>query len=348
MPILFILYLFGNHKNYFYSNYVSGPCAHYVSSYGMFNANLFVVALFNGIKMDYLSTANFHLKLFYFLGFSPYQPKGIHRRLSSTTKSFKFLQALISLSSAIEALYIYKHKGTIPQNSRTDVVVICIYLLCDLFRSTFILMQCLLYEYLIHEIIGIFVNLEFYFFKEFQHRIYYQKFNRTYNSKFLIIISICFVYISSFFGRLVFDSKTVGMPGSLYKVIQLMTAISYCYALLFIEMLNFHLKQLNLVVRKDLVRLSISNQNPGPQRQIVRRLKGYKIVHFHLWMANQRINKYFGYSIVAVLMHGFTDTVYSVFSGYERVNLSHFIWSIWSMIKLFQNSALIFLIEKFI
>lgn len=204
--------------------------------------------------------------------------------------------------------------------------------MCDLLRSIFILMQCILYEHLIQEIIDIFVDLELYFRYKFQHRICYKQFFRKYHYKVVIIMTVCFLYISSFFFRLIFDKNTVGMPGVLYKMLQIMSTISYCYPLFFAELLNYHLNQLNLVIRKDLVRISILINKREKQMEVVQRLKCYKIVHFRLWMVNQRINKYFGYSIIAIFLHSFTDTVYSIFTGYERINSNYLISSMWSII----------------
>lgn len=288
--------------------------------------------------MKLMESMKFFLNLFYVLGFSPYHRRNESSPISIIGLTFISIQAIICELLAIWAFYILTYNGFLVMNSRIDTLIVSMYVLTDMIRSAFILMQNLRYKNDIPEIIRIFLDLELYFEEYFQHRICYQKFKQKYIYKAVLVIGVALSYIASFFVRLCIGDL-IGIPGYMIKILQLMTAISYCHILLYIEMLNFHLKQLNLVILRDTLQLSneIWPSSSVMQAEILGRLKSYKFVHFRLWMVKQKINNYFGYSIMAILMHTFTDSMYSFFWSFEQFYSSKAIawsmWSMWSMIK---------------
>lgn len=282
--------------------------------------------------MKLIQSSKLYLNLFYISGFSPYQRTNANGRIFSIGKISKFLQAIVCKLASIIALC--RVNGIFPHKSRTDITVIQMYLISDLIRSVFILVQCLLYKDVIYEINQVFLDLETYFSEYFGHRICYQKFIKKYRLKAGVVIGCCLTYFVTFFFHLaVKDDVANGIPASALKILQLMTAISLCHSIFYIELLKYHLKQLNLVIRRDSLQLSneILINNPVIRADVLNKIRCYKIAHFRLWLVNQRINKYFGYSIIGILMHIFTDTVYSIFWVYELFYFNYFISSIWSM-----------------
>lgn len=272
-------------------------------------------------EMSLISHIHSHLNLFYVIGLSPYNPN-THGSSSSfhLAAMSKYLQFLVCECCGIWSLYTLNVYEAINVLTLTETIIVNLYLVCDIIRAAFILMQCLIYRHAMNEMMAIFINLELFFAHHLGHRICYRAFGQRYRRRVWAVLCICSLYIASYSIR-AFLNNDISYAASLFKVQQFMTAFCYLHAIFYIDLLSYHLMQLNTVIENDMVTLDKMDGAMNQTRRrahIQQRLKCYKIVHFRLWMATRRINEFFGYGLMAILLHTFADLVYVAFWMFEQ------------------------------
>lgn len=261
---------------------------------------------------DYLQ---FYLSAFYILGLSPYQPK-VNAKMLIICKLSKFVQAFLCISITAICFYYLDFNGIPESMTVAETIIINIIVMCDLCRTMAIFVQCVLFKHCMNEIVCIFHNMDFYFKKYLHHRICYDSLSKTSRMKYGIMVGETILYICSFIIRYFFQDKA-SMIGLMLKILQLMSALT-CVSIIFcIDLLNFFVTQLNWVIRRDTIRIASllaieinSESKCGRINFILTQLKYYKIIHFRLWMVNQRINKYYGYSLIAIILYGFFNLIH--------------------------------------
>lgn len=279
--------------------------------------------------MNFKTSTQSYLNFFYYLGLSPVR-LNTRRQYCISHVIYTAIQAFICCCIGIISLFILNGDGVPAFHTNTETILLSLFLLCDLVRTIAIFVQSLLYKDLMVKILGGFQSLELYFTKYLHHSINYKIFVKDYRHKVVIVFFVCFVYVFSFFVRLLVGDPVSYAP-IIFKILQVMTIHSYLHTIFFIDLLSFHLKQLNTVVRLDEMKCcSHTNLDPLHRKDIRYRLKIYKIVHFRLWLANQQINKFFGYSIIGLLLHAFYDLFYSPFWIFQLIYDRVGFLSIWS------------------
>lgn len=268
------------------------------------------------------SSTKFTLSIFFAIGLSPFRFNSNHddSRSSIWSKVPQFAQATASFAIAMTMLYMTNTRRPSNEITTAENFTVNLYFIGEFARAGFVLMQCVLYADLLIEIMAIFKGLEIYFVKNLQHRIFYGKFMRQYRHRISIIFGFFMVYITSFSMRIILQDH-ITFIGMALKLLQLMTAMTYSYIIFYVELLSFYLSELNVVIKNDTFKYSNNVAmccDAKYRAQIKDRLKSYKIVHFRLWLISQRMNRYFGYSIIAIILHAFTDSVYSALWTFQQ------------------------------
>lgn len=241
----------------------------------------------------------------------------------------KYLQALMCVSFGIWSLYILNVYEANVVLSLTETFIVNMYLIFDLIRTAFILMQCLLFCHTMDELMSIFSHLESFFCHHLGHRICYRTFSRQYCQRLFAVLGVTGTYICIFVVRW-FTSSVISKSAFIVKVLQLMMAFSHLFVIFYLDLLSYHLNQLNAVIAKDMIKFASGSMNETMRRtQIQHQLKCYKIVHYRLWMAIQRINHFFGYTLIALVLHNFGDLVYAAIWIFERIHASLSFLTIW-------------------
>lgn len=281
--------------------------------------------------MDFKSSTKFYLTLFFMLGISSYQPNQRYSPpLMFICKMFKFALAAICEIAGIFSLCLLNRAGAVRQHSQTEIILINMYLVCDLLRALFILLQCLIFKKSLNEITDLLHSLEIYFATQLDHRILYRKFTRRFTFKLILILGFCSLYLFSFYMRWMVGDR-LSQASTILKMLQVMTAFCYLHIVFYIDILSFYFKQLNLVVHRDMLFVSNGIVVESLNQSVVKqRLQCYKVVHFRLWMVSQRVNRYFGYGLIAILMHAFTDLVYSALWIFQNLHTELNFRIIWS------------------
>lgn len=264
--------------------------------------------------MDFISSNKMFLQIFCRMGQSPC----LIDNLNPARKSVMYLirsniqvitQTIASLSFVSWLMYLvnfggYQKSSTVAERSIMDLVT-----LCELVKICSVFSQCLFYKNILINVISTFQYIEQRLIKGFDHSIPHRIFRKRYSSKCTILL---LVYVTQL---LVFIVKTMylnlNLLGIPVKFLQFIKITSVLHSLFYIDMLTFLLAQLNLVLRQNCVKMVI-RQNAG-FCVIRKKLKCYKTIHFVLYESSQRISNFFGWSMAAMLLHGFIEFVYSFY-----------------------------------
>lgn len=288
-------------------------------------------------KMDFMNSVRPYLNVFYILGLSPYLTDKVitNKEKSCSTVFFVIIQAAVGLTLCLSCIE-EANFGGYSMWSRTDIVIINFVAICEIVRIIFILIQCLFYKDLLSEICFTFRMLQNYYTLHLYHQMPYDKFTREYFRKFVIIICGFMPYFMIF----LYESLTYGLVpiGIQIKALQIMTSATYLHIIFYVDILNFYLSELNIVIRRDTIveqeknGITIISRKTLNNTLIQEKLRCYKTVHFHLWEVTQRINAFFGWSMVAILLHGFVDFVYTSYWLIQQLQPP---WTIGKIIRKF-------------
>ena len=86
----------------------------------------------------------------------------------------------------------------------------------------------------------------------------------------------------------------------------------------YVEIVHFFLSLLNMTLERDLKEFDAFNQrraliDRSKARMIKNKLFAFKQIHFHLWTAVQRINDYFAWTLIPLLLQLFIFEFYSIY-----------------------------------
>lgn len=238
----------------------------------------------------------------------------------------------MSISLSAVSLYVLNFKpDTLDHHySTTENIILHTFFICDSVRSVVALLQCLLFSNEISTIIAMFDRLDAYFVQYFQHRICYRQFKHSIRWRTLTVVGVCLLYILQFLLRLQLGDHTTSRVNLHSKFLQFVTALCYLHHIFYIELLSFHLAQLNLVIVRDASAYADRAHHASAFQRICNHLKSYKTVHFRFYTIALRMNKYFGLSLIAVLLHAFSDLIYSAFWAFQAIHGSSGSWALWS------------------
>jgi hypothetical protein len=264
--------------------------------------------------MDFISSNKIFLQIFRRLGQSPClidnrKParKSIIYLIHSNMQAIT--QTIASLSFVSWLMYLINFGCYQKSSTTAERVIMDLVTLCELVNICSVFSQCLFYKNILINVISTFQYIEKRLIKGFDHFIPHHVFRKRYSIKCTILL---LVYVTQL---LVFIVKTMylnlNLLGIPVKLLQFIKITSVLHSIFYIDMLTFLLTQLNFVLRQNCVKMVI-RQDVG-FTVIRKKLKFYKIIHFDLYESSQRISEYFGWSVVAMLLHGFIEFVYSFY-----------------------------------
>lgn len=280
--------------------------------------------------MDFDRSMQSYLNFFYYIGLTSYRPQATSRNCHKFFAWTKYAQLLMCHTLSIFALISMNEGDMLPHQRTTQTIIINLFILCDMARSTSIFLQMFYFANTLTEIIGIFRSVDKCLKEQVKYRIPYRVFQREYRRTFLISTFVVALYILGFVGR-VLGGIYASLASHFTKVLQVMTACTYLHIILYVQGQSFHIRQLNAVVRRDMVLFQGTVSMPLAMKlQLRHRLKIYKFVHFRLWTVSKRISEYFGYSMIALFLHAFSDVIYCAFWAYQIVKVPEPLYNIWS------------------
>lgn len=150
-----------------------------------------------------------------------------------------------------------------------------------------------------------------------EREVNYQKFVKSYQIKFF---TVCFnwvgIGISSYvihiedFSEFIFTTATL--------TLEILFSMSCMHAILFIDHVGMFTKEMNETI------LGIKFQSSNFAQKRAKNLVQIKCLHFEIWTLVQQINKYFGWSFVALFTKYLIDITYSLY--WTFINFEEFGW----------------------
>lgn len=274
--------------------------------------------------MNFISSNTIFLLIFRKIGQSPYlfdNPTPGRQSLSHILQSnvLVIVQTIFSLSQALWLLYLVNFGGYQRSSSIAERVIIDLVTICEIVKICSVCSQCLFYKNHLIDVISTFQYIEKLYIRQVNYFVQHNVFKRRYSIKFAMLV---LVYVTQL---LIFTIKTmylglnlIGVP---VKLLQLVKIFSVLHSIFYIDMLTFLLMELNCVIRQNSASVLVTQSvtcimNAGKAKHydlIRKKLKFFKTIHFDLWESSQRISTYFGWSLAAMLLHGFIEFVYSFY-----------------------------------
>lgn len=271
--------------------------------------------------MEFLENSKPYLKMFYLIGLSSYHPDEIHVKWLTKlfSKTLVMVQAIISLTLSVSCIIALNAIRSYSEYGRTDIIMTNMFIFCECARSIFVFVQCVLYKSLVIDIMAAFRKIELYFVNHLEYKIPYRVFNKRFFWIIIIVIWAYVQYLTIFILRNIQKPRLPMLNGQI-KVLQAISSLTFLHAVFYIEALSFHLEHLNMVIERDMiVRDDITSNvifvgKEAVNNMIIRcKLKYYKSVHLKLWELSQKINRYFGWCMVALLLQSFIGFVYTIY-----------------------------------
>lgn len=276
-------------------------------------------------NMDFLASIKFYLKLFYIFGHSPrlFTYNQHNQKWCCFENIFIILHTIIGLS-LITSCFIPLNMKRFQHNWNTiEIVIINFVLICDTFRILSIFGQCIFYKKHLSSVINTFQWFQRYYVNNFQHLISYKKFRRRYSVKALVV---SYAFLQHFLVFMWIARYRLSPIGVQIKILQAFRVCTILHALFYIDCVSFHLHELNGVVENE-----VDSDCARPQifyipseykskSFVTDRLRCYKFVYMNLSQSMHSINTFFGWSLMAIMTHGFAETIYSSYWCYKHMH----------------------------
>lgn len=265
-------------------------------------------------KMNFRRSIKTYVQFFYGVGLSPYRA-GLQTRSKKLSCSDITNIVWFILCLYLFITYFLENMRTADVISKTSDFVYYLDLLFEIIRAASVFLQCMIRKQTFYDINFTFQEIESYFYTRLQHRVSYQSFRRRFNLKALIIILAYSQYLVGHIIRL-----TRGYVSSQMRILQALTVLTYIHIIFYIEALSYHLDQLNVVIKKDMLQCNSSSLSRATNNlRFQNQLKSLKWIHFRLWLVAQHINRAFGSILITLTLYSFMDLVVCAYWFYEEI-----------------------------
>lgn len=251
--------------------------------------------------MTLFRSLNYFFQLFYLFGLSP---------KLDTNHSFPLLSILPTIIffifySAFMAFVCYDFNSDGIEEVIIDDFMTNFFFLCNSFMLVIIFPQTFVHRNTSREILYGFYKIYKMFAKLEQWHIEYSRLLRSFSRKF--VFEILF-YLLSLIAFIVdnYPPDSFTLYASVFKLWQFMSTITFLNLVFYIDILRFHLNQINLLILKN------ANCRDGKMAN-VQKLNNIKIIFYNLWELSLKVNHIFGWTIFALLFQAFFDIVYVLY-----------------------------------
>lgn len=272
-------------------------------------------------KMSLESSTRTYLAIFNIFGLLPYTPQMSNLRFFRRKFNLAYItvpvQTFVSIYLASFSIVNLSIDRSLKLFGQTEILFIYLFLLCSICRSLFILRECLWHRTHFCHILKAIQSLQFYFYTKLSHRILNEQFARKYTRKFRLVIGLYMQYVIVYAVNGIINKyiNSVGIP---IRIIQFTTALAYLRILFYMDVLGFHLAQLNVAISHRRENYVISKSIGSNDIQM--NLLHYKTIHFRLCELAQQISNMFGYSLMAILLETFLSITYSAYWLFEEMH----------------------------
>lgn len=235
---------------------------------------------------------------------------------------FALYSTIISVLTATGlALELYA-LTSVPRNEKAtpQLVISIVVTACSNFAA---ILQCKLYPNSLEAIHQLFSQVDHIFRKNLHRTVFYEPYRNVYRLKFYLVVILFLIdFIVVIILNVIFDGE-LPVTG-IGLVLMCISVLSHLHALFYIGLHVFVLEKFGKIIgsvcgannirdedKEDV--LFVQSRN---SRQVITKIQIYKIVHFKLWIASQKISEYFGWEIVVFYLQNFLHMTKSVFYIY--------------------------------
>lgn len=208
--------------------------------------------------------------------------------------------------------------------------------------------QCLVYssEYL--DIIRRINNIERLLIMKFHIQINFKECHKILKRKFSIIFSILISATLINYWSYGWNFSRDVLLRSIVTILELISSLVSLHPVLYVDVVNMFILELNQTLTKSEGHFQASAGSAG----ICKDLKNLKFIHFEVWYLTQKINKYFGWSFVFLIIKYFIDALYLLYWIFIEIvelgwnSLTHVGKSANTELSLFNTPIKIYVLES--
>lgn len=202
---------------------------------------------------------------------------------------------------------------------------------CDIIKvcSIFIPTKC--YGRVFMQILTKMQNIQSILAKSLQWNVDYAAFKKSFIKATVYVWATYGLNILLF----VLDASTSNVHCSRFlpKIWQFSNTLAFLYIAFYIDLLRFHLLQLNMVIKHDVIIHNDTEYVSDHKKRIKallvqKKMQIYKIIYFHLWEISLKINKIFGWTIAAVILQTFINATAVSCMMYHSIRTQQTLWKI--------------------
>lgn len=238
---------------------------------------------------------------------------------------------LVLCVTSVSVVDIYGDAISIPYDIMSDLFVCC-----EMVKALAVVYQNFVYHHLIEKILRNFQTVELLFARTLNASLPFASFKREYTRKVCWSIGSYVVLLTLYF-TCHFLCEEIDLYDVFIKLMQFVSISVNLNILLFVDLLTFVLKQLNVIIARDHkyhdcdaenVEVFVVAKRNGQMAEARRRqLFKYKLIHFRLWKTTQQINQFYGWTLITILMQSFIEFVY------DTIWQLQIIYDFWNFIK---------------
>lgn len=191
-----------------------------------------------------------------------------------------------------------------------EIIVGNVFVLSDVMKIIGICMQSCMHTNTLSSILFDFQHIDELFVNLPLQNIDYRLFRKAFTNKCMIIVISYMFNVGAFAVRIV-PTRIGFWQLVIFKFWQFGSIVSTIHMMFYIDLLRYHLQQLNLSFRN--INIQSRFDKTTTSLQVTKKIMNMKLIHFKLWEISHKINVTFGWTISAVLFQQFVDSTYSLY-----------------------------------
>lgn len=230
-----------------------------------------------------------------------------------------FLHAFfgIALCVACSVVLNANSQRTSKSVDRMDIFITRIFICLQFSRSLLVLLQCLFYEQTYGNIVNTYNRLEVFFVQQMEYRLNFEHFSRDVAIKMTLTL-FAFIQFAIVHILITWSYTGFNVVLLLIKLLRFLFVFTCAHLVFSVDALTFYMEQLMAVIARDAGNDQSIDSLPFFKQSVKcellrNRLKNYKNAQFTLWENSQRLNRFFGWSMVMILLIVFLDSSYTAY-----------------------------------
>lgn len=262
-----------------------------------------VIVIMTQIIFDKLSD---YLKFFSLLGLSP----RVHSHACKSNPSRIRIVLFIIFYLVLDVICAMILNSALNHDKPIELTVANVMLVSDIMKVIATMIQSFVYSRTLCSILFAFRHVDRLFVNLEQWSFDYRFFRKPLIIKIITIV-VCYVLNVGSFAISNIPIQNGFWQSVIFKFWHLASAISFIHIIFYVDLLGYHLQQLNLCIQNK------STQNrlgrTAKRLHMTRKMMNLKLIYFKLWEISQQINATFGWTITALLFQQFLNSTYCLY-----------------------------------